>query len=166
MALEMQRTLKGMQDNWHQYGLQEPLEMRIGIATGFCTVGNFGSDLRLEYTAVGSGVNTASRLETAADNGDILMSFDTYSLVSDRIPCQELETIHLKGIGPVRTFRPVTEDETGLSRLSLEIGTSVVNTDISQLSADELEAAKASLEKAMEKVQTHLKEGSAQESLL
>ena len=70
--------------------------MRIGIATGFCTVGNFGSDLRLEYTAVGSGVNTASRLETAADNGDILMSFDTYSLVSDRIPCQELDTIHLK----------------------------------------------------------------------
>ena len=114
-------TLKGMQDNWHHYGLQEPLEMRIGIATGFCTVGNFGSDLRLEYTAVGSGVNTASRLETAADNGDILMSFDTYSLVSDRIPCQELDTIHLKGIGPVRTFRPVTDDETGLSRLSVEL---------------------------------------------
>ena len=166
MALEMQRTLKGMQDNWHHYGLQEPLEMRIGIATGFCTVGNFGSDLRLEYTAVGSGVNTASRLETAADNGDILMSFDTYSLVSDRIPCQELDTIHLKGIGPVRTFRPITDDETGLSRLTLEIGTSVVNTDISHLSTDELETAKASLEKAMEKVQTHLKEGSAQESLL
>ena len=115
---------------------------------------------------MGSGVNTASRLETAADNGDILMSFDTYSLVSDRIPCQELETLHLKGIGPVRTFRPITDDETGLSRLTLEIGTSVVNTDISHLSTDELETAKTSLEKAMEKVQTHLKEGSAQESLL
>lgn len=140
--------------------------MRIGIATGFCTVGNFGSELRLEYTCVGTGVNTASRLEAAADNGDILMSFDTYSLVSDRIPCQELDTIHLKGIGPVRTFRPVIDDGSGLSRLSLEIGTSVVNTDISHLSAEELETAKASLERAMEKVQTHLKEGSAQKSLL
>ena len=140
--------------------------MRIGIATGFCTVGNFGSDARLEYTAVGSGVNTASRLETAADNGAILMSFDTYSLVSDRIPCQELDTIHLKGIGPVRTFRPVTDDETGLSRLSVEIGTSAMSTDVSHLSTAELEAARASLEKAIEKVQTHLNEGSAQESLL
>ena len=62
--------------------------MRIGIATGFCTVGNFGSETRLEYTAIGSGVNTASRLEAAAENGEILMSFDTYSLVSDQIPCQ------------------------------------------------------------------------------
>ena len=94
------------------------------------------------------------------------MSFDTYSLVSDRIPCQELDTIHLKGIGPVRTFRPVTDDETGLSRLSVEIGTSAMNTDVSHLSTAELEAARASLEKAIEKVQTHLKEGSAQESLL
>ena len=83
---------------------------------------------------MGSGVNTASRLETAADNGAILMSFDTYSLVMIEFPCQELDTIHLKGIGPVRTFRPVTDDETGLSRLSVEIGTSAMNTDVSQLS--------------------------------
>ena len=94
------------------------------------------------------------------------MSFDTYSLVSDRIPCQELDTIHLKGIGPVRTFTPVTDDETGLSRLSVEIGTSAMNTDVSLLSTAELEAARASLEKAIEKVKTHLNEGSAQESLL
>jgi hypothetical protein len=66
----------------------------------------------------------------------------------------------------VRTFRPVIDDGSGLSRLSLEIGTSVVNTDISHISAEELETAKASLERAMEKVQTHLKEGSAQKSLL
>jgi class 3 adenylate cyclase len=40
MAMEMQRTLKDMQHHWHHHGLQEPLEMRIGIATGFATVGN------------------------------------------------------------------------------------------------------------------------------
>ena len=75
MAQEMQETLHGLQDNWHQYGLQSPLQMRIGIATGFCTVGNFGSETRLEYTAIGSGVNTASRLEAAAENGEILDVF-------------------------------------------------------------------------------------------
>jgi class 3 adenylate cyclase len=166
MAMEMQRTLKDMQHHWHHHGLQEPLEMRIGIATGFATVGNFGSDLRLEYTAVGSGVNTASRLETAADNGDILMSFDTYSLVSDRIPCQEGETIHAKGLGMVRTFRPVSDDADLSSRLSLEIGDSMVNTDISQLTPAQLEAARASLEEAVEKLNLKIKEESAQESLL
>lgn len=166
MATEMQKTLKGMSDNWHRYGLQNPLQMRIGIATGFCTVGNFGSDLRLEYTCVGAGVNLASRLETAADPGDILMSFDTYSLVSDRIPCHERETIQVKGIGPVRTFKPITDEEDNPSRLSLEVGGSFVNTDISHLSPAELEAAYNSLEKAAEKVKAHLKEESAQETLL
>jgi class 3 adenylate cyclase len=152
MAMEMQRTLKDMQHHWHHHGLQEPLEMRIGIATGFATVGNFGSDLRLEYTAVGSGVNTASRLETAADNGDI--------------PCQEGETIHAKGLGMVRTFRPVSGDADLSSRLSLEIGDSMVNTDISQLTPAQLEAARASLEEAVEKLNLKIKEESAQESLL
>lgn len=166
MAMEMQRTLKDMQHHWHHHGLQEPLEMRIGIATGFATVGNFGSDLRLEYTAVGSGVNTASRLETAADNGDILMSFDTYSLVCDRIPCQESETIHAKGLGMVRTFRPVSEDSDLSSSLSLKIGDSMVNTDISQLTPEQLEAARVSLEDAIDKLQLKLKEESVQESLL
>ena len=121
MAMEMQKTLHGMSDNWHRYGMQQPLQMRIGIATGFCTVGNFGSDLRLEYTAVGAGVNTASRLETAADNGGILMSFDTYSLVSDRIPCEEQETLNLKGIGQVRTFKPLSNEHDDPSRVSLRL---------------------------------------------
>jgi class 3 adenylate cyclase len=166
MAMEMQTTLKGMSDNWHRYGLQEPLRMRIGIATGFCTVGNFGSDARLEYTCVGAGVNLASRLETAADPDDILMSFDTYSLVSDRIPCQELETINVKGIGPVRTFKPIFEGEEDASRLTFEIGSSMVNTDISHLTTGELESAHESLEKAVEKIRNQLKEESAQEQLL
>ena len=167
MAIEMQHTLAEMRDNWHHYGMQQPLEMRIGIATGFCTVGNFGSDLRLEYTAFGATVNTASRLETSADPGDILMSFDTYSLVCDRVPCEELETLHnLKGMGPVRTFRPISDDIEAASLLSFEIGSSVVNTDIANLSPSELQAAKSALEKASEKVEAHLKEKSAQETLL
>ena len=166
MAMEMQETLRSMRDNWHHYGLQEPLQMRIGIATGFCTVGNFGSDLRLEYTAVGAGVNTASRLETAADNGDILMSFDTYSLVSDHIPCEELDTLHLKGIGEVRTFRPLSNEHNNPSRVSLEIGGSAINTDISALEPEQLQRAQESLASALQRVQAHIEDGTVQESLL
>ena len=166
MAMEMQATLREMSDNWHRYGMQEPLQMRIGIATGFCTVGNFGSDLRLEYTAVGAGVNTASRLETAADTGDILMSFDTYSLVSDRIPCEERETLHLKNIGEVRTFRPLSNEHNNPGRVALEIGTSAMSTDISALAPEQLRQAQKSLETALQRVQAHLEDGTAQESLL
>ena len=166
MAIEMQETLRGMRDNWHRYGMQEPLQMRIGIATGFCTVGNFGSDLRLEYTAVGAGVNTASRLEAAADNGDILMSFDTYSLVSDRIPCEEQETLNLKGIGQVRTFKPLRNEDNNPSRVSLEIGESAINTDISALAPDQLSRAQQSLAAALQRVEAHLEHNNVQESLL
>ena len=162
----MQKTLHGMSDNWHRYGMQQPLQMRIGIATGFCTVGNFGSDLRLEYTAVGAGVNTASRLETAADNGGILMSFDTYSLVSDRIPCEEQETLNLKGIGQVRTFKPLSNEHNNPSRVSLEIGDSAINTDIGALEPDQLARAQESLANALQRVEAHLEHNNIQKSLL
>jgi len=166
MAQEMQETLHGLQDNWHQYGLQSPLQMRIGIATGFCTVGNFGSETRLEYTAIGSGVNTASRLEAAAENGEILMSFDTYSLVSDQIPCQELATVHLKGIGPVRTFQPLQNIEDIQSSISLEVGSSSLNANLSALSVEDLDEFEASLLRAIEKVKGTKENMSQQESLL
>jgi adenylate cyclase len=166
MAQEMQETLHGLQDNWHQYGLQSPLQMRIGIATGFCTVGNFGSETRLEYTAIGSGVNTAARLEAAAENGEILMSFDTYSLVSDQIPCQELSTVNLKGIGPVRTFQPLPSAESIQSSISLEVGTSSLNANLSSLSEEDLEAFEASLLRAIEKVKGTRENMIKQESLL
>jgi class 3 adenylate cyclase len=166
MAQEMQETLNGLQDNWHQSGLQSPLQMRIGIATGFCTVGNFGSEPRLEYTAIGSGVNTASRLEAAAENGEILMSFDTYSLVSDQIPCQELATVHLKGIGPVRTFQPLQNIEDIQSSISLEVGSSSLNANLSALSVEDLDEFEASLLRAIEKVKGTKQNMSQQESLL
>jgi hypothetical protein len=87
-------------------------------------------------------------------------------LVSDRIPCQEGETIHAKGLGMVRTFRPVSDDADLSTRLSLEIGDSVVNTDISQLTPEQLEAARTSLEHAVDKLNLKIKEESVQESLL
>ena len=50
---------------------------------GFGTIGNFGSDLRMDYTIIGQEVNRAARLEQAADPGGILISNETYALVRD-----------------------------------------------------------------------------------
>ena len=50
-------------------GLERPFQLRIGIHTGYCTVGNFGSQDRMAYTIIGNEVNLATRLESHAALG-------------------------------------------------------------------------------------------------
>lgn len=81
------------------------IEVRIGIHSGECTVGNFGSDERLEYTIVGGTVNLAARLETSSEAGRILLSDATEALIRGQIPCQPRGSIRVKGIaGEVMTY--------------------------------------------------------------
>ena len=63
MAVAMQKRVRQLANIWRDAGIERPLTCRIGIHTGYCTVGNFGSEDRVSYTAVGSGVNLASRLK-------------------------------------------------------------------------------------------------------
>ena len=107
MALEMRRRLYKLQSGWQGKGLiDRPFEARMGINTGYCTVGNFGSQDRMDYTIIGHEVNLAARLESHADAGGILMAAETYSLVKDWLLAEEQEAITMKGFSqPVRTFR-------------------------------------------------------------
>ncbi len=73
--------------------------VRIGINTGDCIVGNFGSEEHMEYTIIGGAVNLAARLETSADPGKILISDTTYELVQDVVECTPRELVHMKGFG-------------------------------------------------------------------
>ena len=99
MAIEMQNKMTELKEVWEQkFGMRKPLQMRIGITTGYCTVGNFGSDDRLDYTVIGGQVNLASRLESASSAGGILISHDTYVQVKDKIDCISLGDIKVKGI--------------------------------------------------------------------
>ena len=87
-------------------GLEKPFELRIGINTGYCTVGNFGSADRMAYTIIGSEVNLASRLQSYAKVGGILLANETHSLVKDWVLAEEGEAITVKGFTkPIRTFR-------------------------------------------------------------
>ena len=78
-------------------GIPADLQVRVGINTGHCTVGVFGSDVLRAYKAVGFAVNISARLQTAAEPGSILCGFRTYALVKDRVEAVQREPLALKG---------------------------------------------------------------------
>ena len=83
MAIAMRKRMLELGSVWRDSGIENPLRVRIGINTGYCTVGNFGSEDRMDYTIIGGGVNLASRLESAATPGEILVSYATYAHVKE-----------------------------------------------------------------------------------
>lgn len=108
MAIEMKKHMKVLRQKWRSQGVQTPLEIRMGINTGYCTVGNFGTEARMDYTIIGKEVNMASRLESAAEAGEILLSHESYALVQDKIICREKGQISVKGFSrPVPVFQAV-----------------------------------------------------------
>ena len=105
MALEMQERMLVLQNRWRERGFENPFVIRIGINTGFCNVGNFGSDQRLSYTIIGGEVNVAQRLEANSDPGGILISHETYVQVDDLVDVEERQAVNLKGIDrTIRTY--------------------------------------------------------------
>jgi adenylate cyclase len=97
MAIAMQSRMAELQAQWHNGGANKTFRIRIGINTGFCDVGNFGSNLRMDYTIIGPEVNLAARLEQAAEPGGILISSETYALVRNEIETGRCMSIDAKG---------------------------------------------------------------------
>ena len=98
MAIEMQHRIAGLNAAWRQTGIEDPFRVRMGINTGFCNVGNFGSNDRMDYTIIGAEANLAARLQSIAEPGHIVVSYETYALVRDIVVAQQLNPIAMKGI--------------------------------------------------------------------
>jgi len=95
-ALAIRKALESYGESLQKrYGID--FNMRIGLNSGPVVVGSIGDDLRMDYTAKGDTVNTASRLEGAAEVGQILVSRDTYRLAREAFTFFVMEPIRVKG---------------------------------------------------------------------
>jgi class 3 adenylate cyclase len=98
MAVAMQRRVAELNAKWRREGVEEPFRVRIGINSGICNVGNFGSNERMDYTIIGGEANLAARLQSIAQPGHIVVSYETYALVRDIVAADALAPITMKGI--------------------------------------------------------------------
>ena len=106
MALRMRARVAELQKYWQKHGFSRGLHVRMGITTGFCTVGNFGSEQRLDYTVLGSPVNLAARLQAMADPGVILIDENTHSLIEQNVGCEPADQITPKGfVRPIQIYQ-------------------------------------------------------------
>ena len=156
MAVDMQRHMKDLQAIWRDKGYEKPFRMRIGINTGYCNVGNFGSDQRLQYTAIGAEVNLAARLQTAGDPDGVMLSNETYALVRDEFEAEERPPIKAKGIsGEVRCFALLGVHGPGTSERSYFVRERPgmrLTVNLMQLDAEARRKALEDLQHAMERI--------------
>jgi class 3 adenylate cyclase len=98
MALEMQKRIAELSVKWRNEGIEHPFRARMGVNTGYCNVGNFGSTDRMDYTIIGAEANLAARLQSVAEAGRIVISYETYALVRGMVEAHPLPPITMKGI--------------------------------------------------------------------
>ncbi len=110
-AQAMQARLPSLNLQWHRLGVSEPMQMRIGIDTGVLSVGSFGSEGRMTYTAIGLHANIAARLQAHCEPGRILLSDSSWHLIKDRILCEPRGEVQCKGVHyPVPVYSPAGAD--------------------------------------------------------
>ena len=98
MAIEMQHRVAELNTKWRNEGVEYPFRVRMGVNTGFCNVGNFGSADRMDYTIIGAEANLAARLQQIAEPGQLMIRYETYALVRGILSARPLPPITMKGI--------------------------------------------------------------------
>ncbi len=95
------RTALMIQENMRAYLAEIPEDRRlhfgVGVHTGEAVVGNVGSSLRKDYSAIGDAVNLAKRVQENAGGDEVLLSSATYELVKDWVVAEAMEPIRVKG---------------------------------------------------------------------
>lgn len=146
MALDMQRRFEALRLRWRDAGVVRALDLRVGVHSGWCTVGDFGPPQRRAYTVIGTTVNTASRLEAAAAPGQVLLSRATWLLLGEvAADCRRIGPLRAKGLrDPVETFQVLRDAPDA----PLELAVDGLALRLEPGTVDPLEA-RATLERAL-----------------
>ncbi len=159
MAVAMQDRIAQLSERWMRRGIEKPFRARMGINTGYCNVGNFGSADRMDYTIIGAEANLAARLQQVAGIGQIVMSYETYALVSDMVVAKRLPGITMKGISreimPYVVEAIVTEEGHTPVIQEQHAGVSLF-LDPSQIDPRDIERIKGMLAAAVKQVEERL----------
>jgi len=97
VGLEMQVAHQEVMETWQERGV-EPVPIGVGIATGELTVGEIGCPRRTDYTAIGRAANLGSRICSAAQAGQVLVSQATYDLIKQQVEATPVTGLRLKGV--------------------------------------------------------------------
>jgi len=113
-GLDITKAIESSSEQLYQErGLR--LSARVGINTGLVVVGTVGSDLRMEYTAMGDAINLAARMEQTAQPDSVQISAETHKLVAQYFVSEDLGSIDIKGKNePIQVYKvasPITGDE-------------------------------------------------------
>lgn len=107
MAMAMQVYMKSLQAKWFDQGHQ-PLQIGVGINTGYVTVGNIGSEIFTDYTVIGTQVNLAARIQSLANPGEVVISHSTYAQVKDIVEVEPRGEVTVKGLrSPVLVYHVI-----------------------------------------------------------
>lgn len=105
MALDMQARMQHLKDAWIDRGVRKPFRARIGINTGYASVGDYGSPGRKVYSAIGIQTHLAARIQVHCEPGKILISDTTWALVREDFACTDKGEFQFKGLHyPVRVY--------------------------------------------------------------
>jgi adenylate cyclase len=108
--------LQELTECWYRQGYLVTLETRAGVASGYCTLGDWGAE-RLDFTVIGSPVNLASRLQHQARSNAVLISEASAALLGDETVLGARQRFELKGLGAAVAFD--LRARTGISSVDL-----------------------------------------------
>ena len=157
MAIDMQERVKELQTHWRGLGAVEGISVRMGISNGFCTVGNFGSDLRLDYTILGSPVNLAARLQSMAEIDDMLVDENTKNLISNEVETEFFQEFTPKGfvrpigVYKVKKLKSHKQDKIRLSHKGKRVEINVTDSSDIRAAIEELKSIQEAYEKQLDK---------------
>ncbi|MFT4959014.1 MAG: adenylate cyclase [Paracoccaceae bacterium] len=155
MAVRMRSRIAELQKYWKKNGVNRGLRVRMGIATGYCTVGNFGSDLRLDYTVLGSPVNLAARLQSIAEPDTILVDENTQVLIEDSVETTLVGETTPKGFARKFNYYQVSDfkskshrqDRQKLSHMGKRVEVNVIDSSDIRAAIEELHQIQLNFEK-------------------